>query len=65
MTAPFLLPSLAEQDQIVAEVERRLSLIEELEAAIQTNLTRADRLRLAILQRAFGRELHNEKKSHI
>jgi len=64
MTAPFLLPSLAEQDQIVAEVECRLSLIEELEAAIQTSLTRAERMRQSILSQAFsGRLLTQDLKS--
>jgi type I restriction enzyme S subunit len=47
------LPPHNEQEQIVAEVERRLSVIEELEAAVQANLTRADRLRQSVLQQAF------------
>ena len=48
------LPPVVEQDQIVAEVERRLSVIDELEATVQANLTRADRLRQSILGRAFS-----------
>jgi type I restriction enzyme S subunit len=51
------LPTLAEQQQIVAEVERRLSVIHELESAAQANLTRADRLRQSILQQAFSGRL--------
>jgi type I restriction enzyme S subunit len=51
------LPSLDEQEQIVAEVERRLSVIEELEATVEANIKRADRLRQAILQRAFAGQL--------
>jgi type I restriction enzyme S subunit len=47
------LPSIAEQQRIVAEVERRLSLIEELETAAAANVFRAIRLRQSILQRAF------------
>ena len=47
------LPPVAEQQRIVSEVERRLSVIEELESAVQANLIRADRLRQAILARAF------------
>ncbi len=50
---PVKLPPFLEQQQIVAEVERRLSVIEELEATVETNLTRADRLRQSILAKAF------------
>ena len=60
MTA-IALPPLVEQQQAVAEVERRLSVIEELEAAVEANLTRADHLRQAILQRAFSGRLLSEK----
>jgi len=57
------LPPHDEQEQIVAEVERRLSVIEELEAAVQANLTRADRLRQSILGQAFsGKLLLNEAR---
>ena len=51
------LPPLEEQNEIVVEVERRLSVIDELEAAVQANRTRADRLRQSILARAFSGEL--------
>ncbi|MBX3025800.1 restriction endonuclease subunit S [bacterium] len=54
---PIPVPPLAEQHRIVAEVERRLSVVEELEAAVAANLARAGRLRQAILQRAFRGEL--------
>lgn len=47
------LPPLAEQQRIVAEVERRLSVVDELETAVAANLKRAERLRQAILKRAF------------
>ncbi|MCZ6802320.1 MAG: restriction endonuclease subunit S, partial [Nitrospirae bacterium] len=50
---PLPLPPLVEQQVIVAEVERRLSVIEELEAEVTSNLKRADRLRQSILQQAF------------
>ena len=46
--------ALAEQDRIVAEVERRLSVIEELEATVAANLKRAARLRQSVLVRAFA-----------
>jgi type I restriction enzyme S subunit len=51
---PIPLPPLVEQHRIVAEVERLLSVIEELEAAVEANLTRADRLRQSILSQAFA-----------
>jgi len=47
------LPPLAEQERIVAEVERRLSIVSALEKAVEANLKRAQRLRQAILKRAF------------
>lgn len=49
----FPLPPCAEQTRIVAEVERRLSVVEELEATVAANLQRASRLRQSVLQRAF------------
>ena len=52
------LPPLAEQTRIVAEVERRLSVVEELESVVSANLQRATRLRQSILQKAFNGELH-------
>ena len=54
---PIPLPPAAEQEQIVVEVERRLSILEKLEAAVEANLTRADRLRQAVLKQAFAGEL--------
>ena len=56
---PFPLPPLAEQTRIVAEVERRLSVVEELESVVSANLQRATRLRQSILQKAFTGRLHS------
>ena len=55
--APISLPPLAEQVRIVAEVERRLSVVEELEATVDANLQRATRLRQSMLQKAFEGKL--------
>lgn len=52
--APFPLPPLPEQHRIVAEVDRRLSIVREVEAEVESNLKRAQALRQAILARAFG-----------
>ena len=48
------LPPLTEQHRIVAEVDRRLSLVREVEAEVNANLKRAERLRQATLQEAFA-----------
>jgi len=51
------LPPLAEQIRISAEVERRFSLIGEVEKLARTNLLRATNLRHAILRQAFDGRL--------
>ena len=50
---PVPLPPLAEQTRIVGEVERRLSVVEELQSVVSANLLRATRLRQAILADSF------------
>ncbi|MBI4556717.1 MAG: hypothetical protein HY706_03970 [Candidatus Hydrogenedentes bacterium] len=54
---PIVAPPFAEQERIVAEVERRLSVVDELEDLATANFKRADRLRQAILQKAFSGRL--------
>jgi type I restriction enzyme, S subunit len=54
---PVALPPIIEQKRIVAEVERRLSVIEEQEVVVSASLQRAARLRQSILERAFSGRL--------
>lgn len=51
---PVPLPPLSEQKRIVEEVERRLGVIDEMEATVSAKLQRATRLRQSILQKAFS-----------
>ena len=53
----FPLPPLAEQTRIVAEVERRLSVVQQAEATVEASLARAERLRQSILKQAFSGKL--------
>ena len=55
MPLPF--PPVEEQGRIVAEVERRLSVVHQAEAAVDASLRRAERLRQSVLKRAFEGKL--------
>ncbi|WP_084474252.1 restriction endonuclease subunit S [Deinococcus pimensis] len=55
MALPF--PTVAEQAQIVAEVERRLSVLDKLEVTVNSELKRAKQTRQGILRKAFRGEL--------
>ncbi|MFZ3168947.1 MAG: restriction endonuclease subunit S [Candidatus Methanoperedens sp.] len=59
---PIPLPPLAEQRRIVAEVERRLSVSDKMEATITESLQKAESLRQSILKKAFEGKLLNEKE---
>jgi type I restriction enzyme S subunit len=48
------IPTLGEQREIVAEVDRRLSVLDQVEDSVQTSIARCGKLRQAILKRAFG-----------
>ena len=50
---PIPIPPLAEQHRIVAEVDRQLSVLDEVGRVVDTNLARCARLRQSILKRAF------------
>ncbi len=54
---PVALPPLEEQRFIVEEVERRLSVVDKLEATVEENLKQAGGLRQSILKQAFSGEL--------
>jgi type I restriction enzyme S subunit len=54
---PIPLPPLSDQRRIVAEVERRLSLVDALVAAVAAALERSAALRRSILERAFSGKL--------
>jgi type I restriction enzyme S subunit len=53
----FPLPPIEEQQQIVAEVKRHVSIIQAVECQIEANLKRSSRLRQSILKRAFEGKL--------
>jgi type I restriction enzyme S subunit len=53
MATPLPLPDVDMQRRIVAEVDRRLSIVREVEAEVDANLKRAQALRQAVLARAF------------
>lgn len=55
------LPPMAEQARIVAELERRLSLADDLNQVVSGNIHRAMRLRQSILSRALGGELRLDR----
>jgi len=50
----LLLPPIAEQYRIVAEVDRRFSVLDQVQATVTASLARCGKLRQAILKRAFG-----------
>lgn len=54
---PVPLPPTKEQRRIVEEVERRFSMLAEIESAVAIYIVRAERLRQAILEQAFKGKL--------
>lgn len=60
---PIPVPPMAEHSCIVAEVERRLSLLRETEVQVDVNLQRAERLRQSILSRAFSGGLIGDRET--
>ena len=60
-TIEFPLPPSAEQDRIVAEVDRYFSLVRNLESQVDANLARAERMRQGLLCAAFGGAYERER----
>ena len=54
---PVPMPPMAEQKAIVEEIERLLSISDEIETAVESELKRAERLRQSILKQAFSGKL--------
>lgn len=50
---PVALPPLEEQDAILGEVDRRMSIADQMDAGVEDDLVRSARLRQSILKRAF------------
>ena len=53
-SAPIAVPDLPTQHSIVAEVDRRLSVVREVDAEVELNLKRAQALREAVLAKTFS-----------
>lgn len=53
----ILLPSLPEQQQIVAEIEKRFAVADEMEKAVNDSLLQAEKLKQSILKQAFSGKL--------
>lgn len=53
---PTVVPPLADQQRVVAEVDRRLSIARGVEAQVDANMKRAQSLRQAVLDKAFALE---------
>jgi type I restriction enzyme S subunit len=51
------LPPLAEQNRIISEIERRFSVIDQIEKTIDQSLVQAEKLRQSILKKAFEGKL--------
>lgn len=60
---PIPLPPLAEQHQIVADVEARTTAIDHLEAELDRQITRSNRLRQSTLAAAFSGALNHTSNS--
>jgi type I restriction enzyme S subunit len=63
---PLTLPGLEEQNLIVEELERRLTVCDKLEESISLGLLQAESLRQSILKKAFeGTLVHSDKAAPV
>ncbi|MYA55470.1 hypothetical protein F4X88_04160 [Candidatus Poribacteria bacterium] len=60
---PVPLPPLPEQKQVVSELERNLSVADEIEVTIKSELERSEGLRQSILKQAFSGKLVSQDPS--
>lgn len=51
------LPTIPEQQQIVAEIEKRFAVADEMEKAVNDSLLQAEKLKQSILKQAFDGKL--------
>lgn len=59
---PVIIPSILEQNQIVQEIESRLSVCDKIEETIETSLAKSEALRQSILKKAFEGKLLSEQE---
>lgn len=59
---PIPIPSISEQEQIIIEIESRLSVCENIEANIEEALEKAEALRQSILKKAFEGKLLSKEE---
>ena len=59
---PYPICSLEEQNQIVQEIESRLSVCDKIEETIETSLAKSEALRQSILKKAFEGKLLSEQE---
>ena len=66
---PFPLPTIPEQQQIVAEIEKRFAVADEMEKAVNDSLLQAEKLKQSILKQAFAGKLvpqnHNDEPAAV
>lgn len=65
----IFLPTLPEQQQIVAEIEKRFAVADEMEKAVNDSLLQAEKLKQSILKQAFAGKLvpqnHNDEPAAV